>query len=97
MPGTDHGGGLGDVPELPKRFIIADFDILGCPHLSCFFLKTEENIPEAPGGGCVTVATHFGVGGRVIDGVWETRLMTNISHRPTHDVLLFTAHTRGPG
>ena len=84
----------GDVPELPKRSINAALGILGCPRLSCFFLKTGENIPEASGGGCVPVVTHCGVGGRVVDWVWEMKLMTNVSHRPIHDAALFTEHTR---
>jgi hypothetical protein len=84
----------GEVPELPKRSINAALGIIGSPRLSTFRLKTGEDIPEAVIGGAVPVVTHFGTGGRVVDWVWETRLLTNVSHRPIHDVALFTEHVR---
>ena len=82
----------GDNRDLAKLAVNAALGIMGSPRATTYRLKSGV-VPEGTLG-AIKVITEFDAQTSVVDWMWETKVLTNKSYRPIHDVAVFTEQVR---
>jgi hypothetical protein len=79
--------------HLGKQAVNALLGLMGAPLQSRYWLRSGDSLEDGEGA-LMHHLTTYAPGESVQDWVFETRLLTNQSHRPIHDMVVQTEHVR---
>ncbi len=80
---------------MAKASINAMLGFMGSPRTSSYKLQTGDHLVDGVGA-VRTTLFRWGQGKDdvVLDHIYETKVLSNVSHRPIHDICLHTEHVR---